>query len=62
MSKPRKHRLYLVSTLNDIDIELYPSTMCRISGVNNEGDKVYDSNNWPFLPKFNAQVALKRLC
>ena len=35
----------LICTLKDIDIELDPSTMCRILGVNDEGDEVYDSNN-----------------
>ena len=62
MLKLHKHRLDLVSILNDVDIKLDPSTMCRILGVNNDGDEVYDSNNWSILSKFDAQAALKRLC
>ena len=54
MLKPHKHLLDLVSTLNNVDIELDPSTMCRILGINNDGDEVYDSNNWPILPIFDA--------
>ena len=49
LSKPHKHCLDLVSTLNDVDIELDPSTMCRILGVNNDGDDIYERNNWPIL-------------
>ena len=45
MSKPYQHQLDLVSILNKVDIELDPSTMCRILGVNNDGDEVYGSNN-----------------
>ena len=62
LSKPHKHHLDLICTLQGIDIEFDPSTMCRILGVNNDSDEVYDSNNWPILPNFDAKVALKRLC
>ena len=61
LSKLHKHHLDLICTLKGIDIKLYPSTMCRILGVNNDGDEVYDSNNWPILPNFNAQATLKRV-
>ena len=57
-----KQRLYLVATIGNIDIELEPSSMCRILGVNNEGDEVYDTNNWLILSNFDPQGALKRLC
>ena len=62
MTKPHKHRLELVSTLNNVNIELDLSTMCRILGINNDRDEVYDSNNWLILPNFDAQAILKRLC
>ena len=62
LSKPHKHRLDLICTLKDIDIELDPSTMCRILGVNDEDDEVYDFNNWLILLNFDAKKALKRLC
>ena len=62
LSKPHKHRLDLVNTLNDVELELDPSMMCRILGVNNDGDEVYDTNSWPILPNFDAKAALKRLC
>ena len=61
LSKPHKHRLDLICTLKGIDIELDPFTMCRILGVNDEGDEVYDSENWPILSNFNANAALKSL-
>ena len=57
-----KKRLYLVATIGDIEIEREPSSMCRILGVTNEGDEVYDTNNWPILLNFDPQEALKRLC
>ena len=28
----------------------------------NEGNEVYDLNNWPVLSNFDAQAALKRFC
>ena len=62
LSKPHKHRLDLIYTLKGINIEFDPSTMCRILGLNNDGDEVYDSNNWPIFPKFDAKAALKRIC
>ena len=58
--KPHKHRLELVSTLNNVNTKLDLSTMCRILGVNNDGDEVYDSNNWPILPNVvDPQATLK---
>ena len=42
-----------MATIGDIQIELEPSSMCRILGVNNDGDEVYDTNNWPTLPNFD---------
>ena len=51
LSKPHKHHLDLICTLKGIDIELDPYTMCRILGVNNDGDEVYDFNNLPILSK-----------
>ena len=61
LSKPNKDCLDLICTVKDVNIELDPSTMCRILGVNNDGDEIYDSNNCPILPNFNAQATLKRL-
>ena len=60
--RPNKHRLDMFTTFGDKVINLDLSTMCRLSGVNNEGDVVFDSNNWPILDNFDSQEALKRLC
>ena len=62
LSRPHKQRLYLIATTGDIEIELEPSSMCRILGVNNEGDEVYDTKTWPILSNFDPQRALKHLC
>ena len=62
LSRPHKQRLYLVATIDDVKIKLKPSSMCRILGVNKEGDEVYDTNNWPILPNLHPQHAFKKLC
>ena len=49
LSRPTKGRLYLIATLGDIKIELEPSSLCRILGIKDEGDEVYDTNSWPIL-------------
>ena len=36
--------------------------MCRILSVIDDGDEVYDSNNWLIQSNFDAQVPLKHLC
>ena len=60
--RPNKYRLDMFTTFEDKVINLDPSTMCRLLGVNNKGDEVFDSNNCPILDNFDSQEALKRLC
>ena len=62
LTRPHKNQLDMFSTFGDIEIELDPSIMCRILGLLDEGNEVYDSNNWPILSNFDAQEALKGLC
>ena len=54
LTRPNKHHLDMFTTFGDIVIELDPLTICRILGVSNEGDEVYDSNNWPVLANFDS--------
>ena len=37
LTKPHKGRMNLVSTIGDVEIELEPSSLCRILSVNDEG-------------------------
>ena len=60
--RPNKHRLDMFTTLGDKVINLVSSTICRLLGVNDKGDEIFDSNNWPILDNFDPQEALKRLC
>ena len=60
--RPNKHRLDMFTTFGDKVINLDPSSMCRLLGVNDKGDEVFDSNNWPILDNFDSQEDLKRLC
>ena len=53
--------MYLVATLGDIEIELEPSSLCRILGIKDEDAEVYDTNSWPILPNFDPQQCLKKL-
>ena len=55
LSRPHKGRLYLVATLGDIEIELEPSSLCRILGIKDEGVEVYDTKSLPILPNFDRQ-------
>ena len=51
LTKPYKGRMYLVSTLGDVEIELDPSSLSRILGINDEGVEVFDTNSWPIVKK-----------
>ena len=51
--KPHKGSMQLVATLGDVEIELDPSSICRIFGVHDEGAKVFDTNSWPIVENFN---------
>ena len=62
LTKPSKGSLHLVATLGDVEIELDPSSMCRILGVHDEGAEVFDSNSWPIVENFNPQECIRRLC
>ena len=62
MSKPSKRSLHLVATLGDVEIELDPSSMCRILGVHDEEAEVFYSNSWPLVENFNPQECLRHLC
>ena len=53
LTKPHKGKMYLVATLGDVEIELEPSSLCRILGVNDEGADVFDTNSWPIRQNFD---------
>ena len=40
LTRLNKQHLDMFTTFEDIVIELEPSTMCRILGLNNEGDEI----------------------
>ena len=61
LTRPNKHRFDMFTTFGDKVINLDLSTMCRLLGVSNEGDEVFDSSNWLVLENFDPQVSLKRL-
>ena len=56
--RSHKVRLYLVATLGDGKIELDPSSLSRILGVNDDGDEVLDTNSWPIVKNFDPQQCL----
>ena len=62
MTESSKGSLHLVATLGDVEIELDPSSMCRILGVHDEGAKVFYSNSWPIIENFKPQECLRSLC
>ena len=47
--------MHLVATLAAVEIELDPSSFCRILGVNDEGAKVFDSNSLPIVENLDPQ-------
>ena len=52
----------MFTTFGDKVINVDPPSICRLLGVNDKGDEVFNSNNWPILYNFNPQEALKKLC
>ena len=54
--------MHLVATLGDVEIELDPSSLCRILGVHSEGAEVFDSNSWSNVENFNPQECIRKLC
>ena len=55
LTKPHKGRMYLVAILGDVEIELEPSFLCRILGVNDDGAEVFDINSWLIIQNFDPQ-------
>ena len=51
--RPNKHRLDMFTTLGDKVMNLDPPSMCRLLGVHDKGDEVFNSNNWLILDNFN---------
>ena len=45
----------MFTTLGYKVINLDPSSMCKLLGVHDKGDEVFDSNNWPILDNFNPK-------
>ena len=59
--KPNKGGMHLLATLGVVEIELDPSSLYRILGVNDEGAEVFDTNSWPIIENFYPQECVRHL-